>query len=664
MLVGPATKALDARRLRLILPLLITAGVLYMLWLGDAPPVEVLAEDEDQSERLTIRWLEPLSVHPGGAVIAEVSGIEAGELVTARISVGDEKIPVKVLRVDGPRVALRMPEKAPPGPVKLRVYQAGQKKSKPRYLQVRPIAVPGMARDALGGLALLVVGLGLIMRAFRQYAGQRLRLQLTRLTAKQPRSVALGALLGALMQATTSATGVLSGLLQARLLRKRAVVGVVLGVQLGAATAGALLPLFASRHALWIIVLGLVWFLAANDRKARARANQVLGCGLILLGLAFMQHGFEPLLSGPALLPYLAELSQDSASAQLTTFGIGALLAALLQGPGPAFAIVLSLAESTLSLSLEDGLRLMAGATLGCVAGAVAVGWLAGPAARRLVVSHLAVATVMAVVTLAGLPLWVTLAEGLVPTDHLAVVAETGRALRPHIAGQLSVGFLASQLVAAALVFALLPLLQRTVARLPKPRVAAHAIQDEGLVNVLACCRRAITALGEVVVTRDREPAVVAERAIVEARSAVAGLLSSPAAKSGAGVDLSTATACLHLASATDGALRVAERALERDLRIDEVAAEHLSRVHALLVEGVEELVNHAAGRMVLDLEEVQVREIRLNALEAEARSSGMAEEALAERLWISELSSALEGMGNHIYRLAKALAEQSAVGS
>lgn len=651
-----------SRVLRIVLPLLLSAGVVYVLFLYPAPQSEPLADDDEVLDRLTIRWLEPVNVHPGGAVLAELSGLEPQGELTARYSAGQAKRPVEVLRVDGPRATLLIPNDADPGPVKLRVYQNG-KKSKPRFLQVQPLAVADTARDVLGGLALLVVGLGLLSRAFRQYAGQRLRLQLTRLTANQGRSVGLGMVLGALTQATTSAAGILTGLLQARLLRERSVLGVVLGVQLGASTAGALLPLFASRHALWIIVLGLVWVVAAADRKARARANQLLGCGLILLGLAFMQQGFRPLLSEPALLPYLAHLSADGPLATLGVFGIGALLAALLQGPGPAFAIVASLGESTLALSLPHGLTLLAGAALGCVSGAAVVGCAAGPHGRRLVMAQLWVGICLSVVALIGLPLWAAVAQWVTPTG--IALADGSRALRPYIAGQLSAGFLVSQLCGGLLVFSLLPLLQGWLDRIPQPRVTPAETQHEGLVPVLSACRNAVLALGEVVVTRDREPAVVAERAIAEARSAVAGLLGGlPASAEGGAVDLATATACLHLASATDSALRVAERALERDLHIDQAAAEHLARAHALLVEGVEGLVNHAAGRSHLDLEEVQVREIRLNALEAQARGANMAEEPLAERLWISELSSALEGMGNHIYRLAKALAEQPVVRS
>jgi hypothetical protein len=115
----------------------------------------------------------------------------------------------------------------------------------------------------------------------------------------------------------------------------------------------------------------------------------------------------------------------------------------------------------------------------------------------------------------------------------------------------------------------------------------------------------------------------------------------------------------LHLATATDGALSVAERALERDFVTEPEGARHLSRVHVLLMEGIEALLAHAEGRKALELEQVQAREIRLNALEAEARALTASGEALAERLWQSELTSACEAIGNHLYRLANALARE-----
>lgn len=647
--------------LRVGVPLLIVAGL--FLWLTGnpgGPANDVPEPDEDDTpDKLSVRWLDPIEVPPGGAVVAHVDGL-TDEPVSARLSLDDGKQEVPVLRRDGDRLSIRIPRDTPRGATKLRVYQ-GERKSKPRLMQVRPIPVRDLARDAAGGLAVLLVGLALVGRAFRSYAGQRLRSQLARMTQSAGRGLTLGALVGGLSQSTTSSAGILLGMLRARLLPQRAAVSLMIGVQAGAATAGAVLPMFASREALWVVALGGLWTAMAGDRLGRAFGHMVLGAGLLFLGLSLMQAGVRPLLSEPAILPYLHQLTAEDGIARVSAMGLGALIAALLQGPGPAFMVVLSLTQSTGLLSLSDGLYILAGTPLGATLGTVALGLRAGEGGRRLAFVHVLVGLVMSVITFALVPAWAGLAVALVDGDP-NTLRYGARVLRPDMAGHLAVGFVAAQTAAA---LACLPL-QRVIDRLATRWTPtsdsdeyAPSGRDETLVPVLSACRQAVLSLGEVVVTRDRAPAVVAERAIAEARSAVTGLLRGLERDPDlAPSDLATVTACLHLATATDGALRVAERALERDLATDDSGARHLARVQALLVEGMEALVQHAEGQRALNLEDMQAREIRLNALEAEARApTGGHAGTLGDRLWLSELSSACEAIGNHIYRLGNALA-------
>jgi hypothetical protein len=305
---------------------------------------------------------------------------------------------------------------------------------------------------------------------------------------------------------------------------------------------------------------------------------------------------------------------------------------------------------------------MLAGTPLGAIFGTVGLGLSAGQAGRRLAIAHVLVGLCMSAIAFVGVPLWALAAERLVAGQPETIVYGT-MVLRPAMAAHLGTAFVLGQATAA---LACLPL-RRVIDTISLRVSPSHTLTtydppiddaEAALVRVLCACRSAVLSLGEVVATRERQPAVEAEKAIAQARSAVTALLSSLEQRSSeTPINLATLTACLHLATATDGALRVAERALELDLTTDEQGTTHLARVQALLVEGMEALVGHAEGRTRLSLAEVQAREIRLNALEAEARATAGDASNLSNRLWLSELSSACESIGNHIYRLGAALA-------
>ena len=157
------------------------------------------------------------------------------------------------------------------------------------------------------------------------------------------------------------------------------------------------------------------------------------------------------------------------------------------------------------------------------------------------------------------------------------------------------------------------------------------------------------------------EPAVTAERSMTRARDAIETLLRNDAPDASEhGTPATAAAACLHFVSALEAAARVAEQALVRDFATEPEDAAKLASLRSLLVEGVDAVLDHVAGRGTVLIEDARAREIRLNALaETAAREGGRAErtrDAVAYRLWFGELAVAYEAAGNQLYRLAASL--------
>ena len=91
-----------------------------------------------------------------------------------------------------------------------------------------------------------------------------------------------------------------------------------------------------------------------------------------------------------------------------------------------------------------------------------------------------------------------------------------------------------------------------------------------------------------------------------------------------------------------------------------------LRSLHALLIEGIDELTRQLEAGTTPDLDDARSREIRLNATESESRQGllvdadkGEPSGMIALRLNSSELVNAYETVGNHLYRLNEALAAE-----
>ncbi|HEX2674999.1 MAG TPA: Na/Pi symporter, partial [Polyangiales bacterium] len=424
-----------------------------------ALPQDDASDADGENDKLRVTDLKPLELSPGAALIVSVDGLTASEPVSVEIA----KAPAPILRRSASQLVVRVPRNTAYGAAKLRVL-SGSKRSKPRWLTLRPLPRDEMLRNCLGGMAIFLLGLGLVGRALRQYAGRRVRARLSLLTRGRVRPAALGALLGLTMQSTTSVAALLGGLCGARMLKAGAALVLLIGAQLGSAAAAVLFPLIATREALWILCIGVVWWSLAESRVSRALGNAMIGTGLLFHGLGLLQAGFAPLVSDPMLTPYFATFHSHELAGLLACVGAGAALTGLLQGPAAVFAVVMSLAQATGVLSLHDGLAILAGVNLGAVMNTYAATWPFGGEARRMANTHTLLAVVMSAVTVLGVPLWTRAADAIV-AGNPGLAAYGAEVLLPRMGLHLGLGFVMSQLAAVLTALVLLPWALRRIDR-------------------------------------------------------------------------------------------------------------------------------------------------------------------------------------------------------
>ena len=119
----------------------------------------------------------------------------------------------------------------------------------------------------------------------------------------------------------------------------------------------------------------------------------------------------------------------------------------------------------------------------------------------------------------------------------------------------------------------------------------------------------------------------------------------------------------LQLQRAIEHLVHVTELGVERGVALGPDDHARLAAMHRLAAASLTALAAAAEGQP-LDIEAARGREIEMNLLEAESRTTPTAPaprrgESTSVRLGLAELIDSYEHVGNHLFRVAKALAEE-----
>jgi phosphate:Na+ symporter len=645
----------------------LTIAIIVLAFVGgerdERPKPEVT--DEPGTSKLEIVSISDADVTPGDAIVVAYRGADEGAPVEATVA----RKPADIIVRERDSVVVRVPRDVAPGKAGLRIVQ-GKQRSKAWDLHVQKTNYRKLVARLVGGLALFVFGLSLLALGVRGLAGHRVRVLLGKLTRSSARAVGVGVLVGAVTQLTSSAAAFSVSLVEARLMALAPAVAVLVGAQLGASITGALLPVALTQQSLLVIAIGVLWLRLATDRRGGAIARLVLGAGLMLYGLHLLQTSVEPLVGDPQLLPVVGYLRDGGLLGYLACAAAGAVLALVLQGPGPAYVLVVGLAQASGALPLENALALLAGTNLGAALGMALVAWQSGRATRALVGPHVLFGAYATLFALAMLPLATALADALAGKADALAYGHT--VMQPHMSARIAIGFALTQVTVAAAWLGALPALVRRTAvrrspasRVSSPDLAVSAAQRD-LTRVLESHRLGLDVAFETSSSGDRARSPETEEALGEARRVLEGhlrTLSAEAASTEGERLTRVLVACLQLQRVVEQLVHVAELAVERGVRLAEDELERLAAMHKLARESCEAVIVALASGAAPDLEAAGAREIRMNLLEAEARTAAVTRRAgtldsVSLRVGLAELIDAYEHVGNHLFRVLKALGD------
>ena len=292
--------------------------------------------------------------------------------------------------------------------------------------------------EALGGLALFILGMRTMSEGLQKVTGERLRRLLERGTANRLTAPLIGSCLASLLQSGSAASVLVVGFVNAGLLSLYQALGVLLGTGIGTTLAIQFIAFRISVLALPAITLGVALSFFSRRRKLADLGGLLLGIGLVFFGLSILEQACLPLSESTIF----AGLQEKLISLRLMAVLLGALLTFVVQSGTAAIGIVIALASGGL-LSYDASIAMVVGE----VAGAALIPLIASvggsQAAKRAVIFYLAINGVAIGLALAFFP-WFLRAVALFspgnlsPLRHGAATQAALQAGRPYIARHLA----------------------------------------------------------------------------------------------------------------------------------------------------------------------------------------------------------------------------------
>jgi len=292
--------------------------------------------------------------------------------------------------------------------------------------------------DALGGLALFILGMRTMSEGLQKVTGERLRRILEKGMVNRLTAPLIGNCLASLLQSGSAASVLVVGFVNAGLISLYQALGVLLGTGIGTTLVIQLIAFRVSTLTLPAITIGVALSFFSRSRRLSDLGGLLLGAGLVFFGLSILEGACLP-FSESAIF---AGLHERFLSVRLIAVLLGALLTFMVQSGGATIGIVIALAAAGV-LSYDASIAMV----IGEVAGAAFIPLIASiggsRVAKRAVLIYLAISSVAIILVLVFFPLFLRAVSFFSPGDLSVlgggaspqVVAQT---VRPYIARHLA----------------------------------------------------------------------------------------------------------------------------------------------------------------------------------------------------------------------------------
>lgn len=227
----------------------------------------------------------------------------------------------------------------------------------------------------IGGVGLFLYGMKYLGASLEHMAGAKLEKTLEKFTDNRFKGLGLGILVTGVIQSSAATTIMLVGFVNAGIMGLTQTVPVLLGANIGTTVTGQILRLGdisgsgassllnllkPSSFAPLIIGIAAFIMLISKNKKANSIAAILMGFGVLFFGMNTMETALAPLSSSESFRTMFTTFTNP-----VVGFGLGILLAAILQSSSAAVGIVQAVAAATGSVTFAVALPMVIGISIG-----------------------------------------------------------------------------------------------------------------------------------------------------------------------------------------------------------------------------------------------------------------------------------------------------------
>ena len=180
-----------------------------------------------------------------------------------------------------------------------------------------------------GAVVVFIYGMKLMSEGLQKVAGNKMRSIMGRMTNNTFNGIATGAAVTAAIQSSTATTVMVVSFVNSGLLTLAGAIAVVMGANIGT----TVFPLI-------IFALAAPFLLTKGD-KAKSISEFIIGFGILMVGIQFLQDAMPDLSQNPAILHMMNGWSDWGFWPILISIVIGAVLTVLIQASAAVMAITL-----------------------------------------------------------------------------------------------------------------------------------------------------------------------------------------------------------------------------------------------------------------------------------------------------------------------------------
>jgi len=223
-------------------------------------------------------------------------------------------------------------------------------------------ALPQMAMQLFGGLALFLFGIDQLTEGLKSVAGEGMRQVLARLTTNRFMGAITGAFVTAIIQSSSVTTVLVVGFTTAGLMSFAQSIGVIMGANIGTTITAQIVAFKVTKIALLMVAVGFAFLFLGKKSRVRHSGEVIMGLGLVFFGMGIMSEAMEPLRSYEPFLDVMMKMANP-----LVGILVAAAFTALIQSSSATTAIVIVMAGQGF-ITLPAGIALAFGANIGtCV---------------------------------------------------------------------------------------------------------------------------------------------------------------------------------------------------------------------------------------------------------------------------------------------------------